>query len=235
MTLRMIVRSSAAGAALAKKASLAREAPPWNVPEEVRERFRRMRASLGAAEQPDFCVALTSTVGGEGVSWVSAMLSCAIAEEEQDAATVSLLDLNRQNPSQCRIFGANSSTSGRVEGSNGLVVHETPWPNISVLTPDPHRADALPSSPSWLRQTVAHLRPKARAVVIDCESMRDSSQVLDLAPALDGVLFVVEAERERRQAVERCLESIRRSKMPILGVVLNKRSRYLPDPLYNAL
>jgi Mrp family chromosome partitioning ATPase len=233
MTVR-IVCGSAAGAARAQATpgNFSRETPPWNVREEIRERFRRVRAALRLSEHPDFCVALSSTAPGEGVSWVSAMLSCAIAEEDE---AVILLDLNRRHPSQGRIFEANPKKTQPVDDcSAGLVLHETRWPNISLAATEVGSAGDV-SSTFWLRQAVAQLRPLAKAVVIDCEPIRDSAQVLDLAPALDGILLVVEAERERRQAVQRCMESLRRANLPLLGVVLNKRNQYLPNLLYRAL
>jgi Mrp family chromosome partitioning ATPase len=72
-------------------------------------------------------------------------------------------------------------------------------------------------------------------ILIDCGPMRDSSHLLDLAPAIDGVIFVVEAERERREVVARDLESIRRAGLRVFGIVLNKRKRYIPGWLYRAL
>jgi Mrp family chromosome partitioning ATPase len=229
-----MVFGSAAGAAHAQtvRPDFSRDTPPWDVREEIREKFRKVRAVLRLSEHPDFCVALSSTAPGEGVSWVSAMLSCAIAEQEE---SVILLDLNRRHPNQNRIFEANPNETGPVaNGSAGLVIHETRWPNISLAAPAASSAVDF-SSTSWLRQAVAHLRTLAKAVVIDCEPIRDSAQVLDLAPVLDGILLVVEAERERRQTVERCMESLRRANLPLLGVILNKRRHYLPNLLYQAL
>jgi Mrp family chromosome partitioning ATPase len=56
-----------------------------------------------------------------------------------------------------------------------------------------------------------------------------------LAGLLDGVLFVIEAERVRWQVAERTTEHLRRANVRLLGAVLNKRRRHVPEWLYRTL
>jgi len=65
------------------------------------------------------------------------------------------------------------------------------------------------------------LRRLQKTVLIDCEPVGLSSQVLRLAPMIDGVLFVVEAGRERRATVARAVLEMRQAHLPLLGVIVN--------------
>ena len=208
------------------------ELQPWNVPEVIRDHFRRVRSTLNLRNhQGSLCVAVCSTCRGEGVSWVTAMLSCAIAEEN---VPVFLIDYNRFHPSQNATFGLDREPG--VPGSDlvDFVSRRTPRFDISVFTPEGGASNGQDFGFS-LRDALPKLRQKSKVILIDCEPMRDSSHLLDLAPAIDGVIFVVEAERERREVVARNLESIKRAGLRVFGIVLNKRRRYIPGWLYRAL
>jgi Mrp family chromosome partitioning ATPase len=207
---------------------------PWNVSEGIREHFRRVRSTLNLSNhQGSFCVAVCSTCRGEGVSWVTAMLSCAIAEESDP---IFLIDYNRSHSSQNKIFGVDRDPGDVVTqlGPVHLISRRTPRFDICILTPEAGSSNGQEFAFS-LRDALPNLRQKSKVILIDCEPMRDSSHLLDLAPAIDGVIFVVEAERERREVIGRNLESIRRAGLRVFGIVLNKRKRYIPGWLYRVL
>jgi Mrp family chromosome partitioning ATPase len=210
------------------------ELRPWNVPEGIRDHFRRVRSTLSLSNpQESLCIAVCSTCRGEGVSWVAAMLSCAIAEESEP---VFLIDYNRSHPSQNKIFGVDQNPGKPMTQSDpvDLVSRQSPRFDICILTPEASSSDGKAFAFS-LRDALPKLRQESKVILIDCEPMRDSSHLLDLAPAIDGVIFVVEAERERREVIARNLESIRRASLRVFGIVLNKRKRYIPGWLYRAL
>ena len=49
---------------------------------------------------------------------------------------------------------------------------------------------------------------------------------------VDGVVLVVQAERTKREVVQRSMESIANFQGNILGVVLNRKKYYIPEFLY---
>jgi Mrp family chromosome partitioning ATPase len=49
------------------------------------------------------------------------------------------------------------------------------------------------------------------------------------------VLFVVEAERGRKEAVAAGIAKLEWAGLQVLGTVLNKRRKYVPSALYRAL
>jgi Mrp family chromosome partitioning ATPase len=211
----------------------AHELRPWLVSEGIREHFRKVRTTLDLSHQTSLCVAVGSTSHGEGASWVTAMLSCAIAEETD---SIFLVDCARSHPSQNIIFGVDENAGVLVPESEpvNLISRRAPRFDICILTPETGSSSGQKFASS-LRDTLPNLRRMARVILIDCEPMQDSSQLLDLAPAMDGVIFVVEAERERRETVARSIASIKRAGLRVFGVVLNKRKRYIPGWLYRAL
>lgn len=205
----------------------------WDVSERVREHFRKVRSALDLSNRDSLCAAVCCTSPGEGASWVASKLSCAVAEE---GASVVLVDGNLCHPSQAAIFGIDNSPEVAVQGAEALnlAVRRTGCLDISIFTPQPGGPTGQRFS-FLLRDSLPNLRTQAKVILIDCEPMRDSSELLDLAPAIDGVVFVLEAERERREVVARSIASIKRAGLKFFGVVLNKRKRYIPGWLYRAL
>jgi Mrp family chromosome partitioning ATPase len=223
----------------AAEARVVRCPAPWNVKDALRERFRRMRMAVQARAGEPRCLGVCSLSEGEGVSWITAKLACAFAETGEATFVV---DAHRTRPAQCQLFDVESVQGGAVAGAAGLplVVRPTSWSQLVISTPSAASPSASASGdgthPAQLSpEALTLLRPLARYVLVDCESLRESSQVLQLGPALDGLLFVVEAERERREAIASAIESLERSRIPILGLILNKRRTYIPTFLYRRL
>jgi Mrp family chromosome partitioning ATPase len=205
---------------------------PWNVPEKIRDNFRRVRSTLPLSNPDEsLCIAVSSTCRGEGVSWVTAMLTCAIAEDNH---SVLLIDYNRARPSQKRNFGVDQLTGEPIAEVDGANLYRTSSLAVGIMTPANGKASGKDSAFS-MRAALPSLRQSNKVILIDCEATRESSDLLELAPATDGVIFVVEAERERREVVARNLEWLRRAGLRVFGVVLNKRKRYIPGWLYGAI
>jgi hypothetical protein len=65
-------------------------------------------------------------------------------------------------------------------------------------------------------------------ILLDTPSAVRSASGLAVAPTADGVVLVIEANRSGYATVRRAKEDIERSGGHVLGVVLNKKRRYLP-------
>jgi Mrp family chromosome partitioning ATPase len=91
------------------------------------------------------------------------------------------------------------------------------------------------TSQANLATAIDTFRTKHPYVLIDCASMKDSQDAIRLAPLVDGVVFVVEANRTQREQLlysERAIES---AKGRILGHVLNKRTYVIPRSCYRMM
>jgi Mrp family chromosome partitioning ATPase len=73
------------------------------------------------------------------------------------------------------------------------------------------------------------VRQRYRYSFIDCGSLSESQDLMRLAPLVDGVILVVEANRTQKEQIryaERTIESVHGR---LLGHVLNKRTYPIPN------
>ena len=69
---------------------------------------------------------------------------------------------------------------------------------------------------------------KQGCVVLDLPPIHEDGAALSIASSLDGIILLVEAEKDRRAVARYCLELLRETQVPILGVVFNKRRLFVP-------
>jgi hypothetical protein len=79
------------------------------------------------------------------------------------------------------------------------------------------------------------LRHEYRYVLIDCPSLKDSQDAVMLAPLVDGVVLVVEANRTQKNQLLYAERMIEAARGRLLGHVLNRRSYVVPDWLHRKL
>ncbi len=72
-------------------------------------------------------------------------------------------------------------------------------------------------------------------LLIDCPSLRRSSEALYLSKLTDGVVLVVAAGETRKNHIEQARKLIKVSASTLLGFVLNKRTYPVPDFVYKRL
>ena len=79
------------------------------------------------------------------------------------------------------------------------------------------------------------LRARYSYVLIDCPSLKESTEVLGLAPVVDGILLVIEANKTQKAQVAYLERTIEAAGGKVLGHLLNKRSYPIPSWLFNKL
>ena len=83
--------------------------------------------------------------------------------------------------------------------------------------------------------TVDALRVAFDNILIDCRSLRVSSEAAVLSSSVDGVAIVVEAGQTRRDEILNAQRTIENAGGKFLGFVLNKRRYPVPEWLYRRL
>jgi len=83
--------------------------------------------------------------------------------------------------------------------------------------------------------SVDALRVAFDNILIDCRSVRNSSDAAVLASSVDGVVIVVEAGQARRDEILNAQRTIETAGGNFLGFVLNKRRYPVPEWLYRRL
>jgi Mrp family chromosome partitioning ATPase len=196
----------------------------WSEGEETRDRFRALVPRLLRPYPESTVVGLCSTRSGEGTTTIAAGMACALAEAGHRVVVV---DAHAARPGHTAGAWAAGPGGAVVPGGNGQ--HLLPLDLRALPNPAPGRG------PEPLRALIEEARRTARVVLVDLEPLRESSQVLGLAGCVDAIYLVVEAGRERREAIARSVESLTRTGLPVGGLLLNKRERAIPDFIYRRL
>jgi Mrp family chromosome partitioning ATPase len=194
----------------------------WQTGEDCRDQFRALIPALLGREGETVVAALCSTLPGEGTTSLVAGLACAAAEAETQVAVI---DGHAERPGQTRAFWSGWQTDAPAPPSAS-----EPW--VKRLTV--FGALAI-GDHTGLHRQIDTARTRARLVLLDLPPIKESNRVLRMAGRADRLYLVVEAERERREAIARSVQSLLRAQLPLSGVLLNKRTRPIPGALYRRL
>lgn len=93
-----------------------------------------------------------------------------------------------------------------------------------------NQRDTTASSPLYLSQ----LRREFDYSILEMPAA-DSPKAMSIAEFADGIILVLSAERTRRAAARKLMESLEAVRAKILGTVLSDRSFPIPDAIYRIL
>jgi len=86
-----------------------------------------------------------------------------------------------------------------------------------------------------LANYLEQLRRQYRYILIDCPSLREADHAVVLAPLVDGIVLVVEANRTQKEQFLYAERAIEYAGGRILGHVLNKRTYVIPGWLHRKM
>jgi hypothetical protein len=169
-------------------------------------------------------VAISSANPGEGVTYVARALLYELGKcELTSIAGVSVGFLRKlHEPTVEAIRKFISTTEPRAEGdaTSGISKEE----RLAI------RGRSGPWEGSWQyrRDCIELLRSEFDYTIIDCPSLKESGDLLSVAPFVDGVILVIEANRTRRDEPRQAEQSIAAAGGTLLGYILNKRTHEVP-------
>lgn len=180
------------------------------------------------------CIALTSSLRREGVSYLAGHLATETAR--QTSSRVAVLDM-------CGLLRQyeRESALGKT-GQEPQTVFDSElryWKLAS--SPEPAAEAGMPPGEAqgrfahWLRPTLERLRRQFDLLVLDCPSLQSSTLAAELSPCVDGYLAVVGANAARKQNIEDLIAQMTVTSAPLLGYLLNRRSYPVPRWLYRML
>jgi hypothetical protein len=176
-------------------------------------------------------VALSSANPGEGVTHVTSALvkELALCDLNSVAGINTRLLRRLHEPTIESIRKSISGLAPRPK-ENGK---DAGIPERSLTVPE----GAGPWEASWQyrRDCINLLRSEFDYTLIDCPSLRRSSDLLSVAPFVDGVILVIEANRTRREQLLHAERSIAAAQGKLLGYILNKRTYEVPEWIYRLL
>jgi len=182
-------------------------------------------------------IAVTSCYAGEGVSTVAAALAATAASGDR---RILLVDANLARPAVHQIFAADRApglAEAVLQGSELTdCIRPSSIANLSLLAAGgPKQRCANVYDSGGLAAVLKAVREEFDLAVFDLPAVGEASSAIRLAGLCDGVLLVVESERVRREVARRASQQLAQADALLLGAVLNKRRRHVPDWLYRTL
>jgi capsular exopolysaccharide synthesis family protein len=190
------------------------------------EAIRTLRTgiNLSGLDKSMKTIMVTSSTSGEGKTSVACNLALAFAQIER----VLLIDIDMRRPTVAQEFqiareqpGLSALCAGTASASECIVRRTAD--NLDVLT-----AGVIPPNPQELlssqkfRMLVTKLSEHYDRVIFDCPPVLPVSDALLLANVVSAVIYVVRAEKTPVSQICRGIEQLRRTRVEVLGVVLNQ-------------
>ncbi len=192
----------------------------------ITEQYRMLRTQIlqKTEGEGDNCLMVTSSVDGEGKSTTAINLAVAIAKEVHK--TVLLVDADLRRPSIHKYLGLTPE-----QGLSHYLLDNVPLENLLIRT-GVEKLTFLPAgspmvdSTEILRSTrmqelirEVKERYKNRYVIFDTTPLLQTADSCVLAQFMDGIVFVVQAEKTPRKEVAEALKLL--EDRNVLGMVMN--------------
>ena len=217
-------------------------APPKtssNLTSPIREQLYSVYRAI-AVEKSEGGTVLTfvSARAGEGVSTLVREFAKLASTEMGDR--VLLLDATHGNGRHAESFGVGLSEdceavmAGRKELSDALVAVMEDRLMLGAVTLNGTFTASITATHQF-DEMLKKIRQQFDLVLFDTPPATISSDALAFARVSDGVVLVVEAESTRWQVVKQAKSSIERAGGRVIGVILNKTRRHIPEFIYRRL
>ena len=176
------------------------------------------------------CLGVTSCDRNVGVSTLAHNLALNAGSVGLNGVLV--LDANHVNPTQHELF--------KIRRGPGIVdhlvrgeaiencLHSFNNGQISLMMWGSNRVPLSAVSPLKLDGFFSELRTRYQMIVIDMPAIRDAEYGTMLASHTDGVLLVLDGNRTRQRAVNRCISSLQQQNATIIGTVMNRFQSPVP-------
>lgn len=189
------------------------------------EAVRNIRTGLvlSGLKKPHKITVVTSTNPNEGKSSVAINLAAALAKME----SVLLIDADLRRPSVATAFSLPSGAPGLSNMLAKIDNLEDCVQNVGAGF-DVLPAGVLPPNPQEMlstlhfRKLLKSLGEKYDRVIIDSAPVNAVSDSLILATLADSLVYVVLADVTPRKLVQKSINLIKHSNLPLTGVVLNR-------------
>lgn len=167
----------------------------------------------------------------------SVALGLAIMLQERTTQNVLLIEANLRSAKLRKAYGLEAGP-----GFRDAVLQTTKLEDCLVKIPGSEMSGILAdNSSSPLRDLdiavsrVPEIATGFRHTIIDCPPVNLYPDIGILAPSIDGVLLVLEAEETRWQVAIEARKRIESAGGKLLGAVLNRKTHYIPSWIYRLL
>lgn len=192
---------------------------------EASEAIKRLRTNVIFSGADVKVIGLTSCYEMDGKTTVSFNLAASLA---QTGKKVVLLDTDLRKSilvhyaeRHTRLSGLGHYLSGMVEEED--IICETDVPDFSIIFAGarvPNPAELLGSD--RFTALIRSLREKFDYIIVDTPPLGRVVDCAIMSPLLDGILIVVNAQRNSYKVVQNVKSQLERANGKIIGIVLNK-------------
>ena len=208
-----------------------------NVDRHVTETFRSIHSALKLSDQSKNAkiILTTSTVPGEGKSFVSSNLSLTFANHGEKTL---LLDCDLRLPNVARSLQIENELGllDYVEKEVSLeeVIVKEVYPNLDVLsTGGKSKNPTQVLNSSQFEAMFAVLRDRYDRIVVDSPPLAAVSDALNLLPLVDGIIYVIKFNTVKRKTAVLNVRRLWESNTPVYGAILNNITSTLSSYYYS--
>ncbi|SNX55045.1 CpsD/CapB family tyrosine-protein kinase [Thermoanaerobacterium sp. RBIITD] len=193
----------------------------------ISEAFRALRTNLQftSVDNKVKSILITSSLPNEGKSTIIKNLAYALA---MTGSRIIVIDCDLRNPTVHQMFkisNMNGLTNIIVEDANyqKYIISDKEYDNLDIIPSGP-----IPPNPSELlgsnkmKNFINNLKEDYDYILLDAPPVLLVTDPTVLAPIVDGVILVVQANKTEIDVTKRAKEILTNLKANILGVVLNK-------------
>ena len=208
-----------------------------NVDRHVTETFRSIHSALKLSDQSKNAkiILTTSTVPGEGKSFVSSNLSLTFANHGEKTL---LLDCDLRLPNVARSLQIENELGllDHVEKEVSLdeVITKEVYPNLDVLsTGGKSKNPTQVLNSAQFEAMFAVLRDRYDRIVVDSPPLAAVSDALNLLPMVDGIMYVIKFNTVKRKTAAVNVRRLWESNTPVYGAILNNITSTLSSYYYS--
>jgi polysaccharide biosynthesis transport protein len=183
-------------------------------------------------------VVFAATEQGNGCSWICSRVADILASQVR--GSVCMVDGNPRSPSLHQEFGVSNHAglAEALEGSEPIrqFAQQLARPNLWLLS----CGSVTEKSEQFLtmdrmRRRMSELREEFDYILLDAAPFDSCDHALRLGNWCDGVVLVLKANSSPRKTARKVVEELQRTRIPVLGAVLNQRTFPIPHSVYSRL
>jgi capsular exopolysaccharide synthesis family protein len=206
----------------------------------LQQELERLQDALDVAFKPGARRVLTfmGAVVGEGATTLAVHYAFFLAHSAEKNVLLVDGDLARSSQTLSEGLedhpGLGEILMGRCDaGQAVLATEESRLHFLPSGQPTARHAELLHSP--RLAQLLEEAGARYDTVVVDAPPVLAHPEAALLGAAADGVIFVIQARRTRREIIQKAIQGLRLAKCNILGTVLNKRVHDIPKFVYQRI
>jgi Mrp family chromosome partitioning ATPase len=203
--------------------------------ENIRKHYKSLISNLDSIffSKSYKSILFVGTSEGNGTSTIAASFAQLLAKNNE--YNVLLVDANFNSPGICKFLKETnylSDPSNLKDMNEKVTLFSSKLRNLYIFICDKE----LPNPEKIFQRSWFELAyEKFDYIIFDGATAFDSSDIQKIATNVDGTVLVVEAGKTRQQVALRAKTQLELAGGNILGVILNKKKRFIPEIIYRFL